>query len=338
MSKIELLFGRTRLAFVVVVTTLVRQDDSLIIICMVLERETPTAHAAGSDGEAQGPRERGGKTVRRLSVRVEDASELALGNRFSWKGKPPGDVNNGVNPRPAAPSAFPPSTHRHRQMPPLAIRLPSSVRHPPNSFSPSPPYHVHDSDTTEQIPSYSFRLIREEVRESSNTPSHITASSHHPSHIGWRWHLPLWLLFFGVTVSILTLLFLLTGTVYPIPGWWTRYGSHSLGVLKMAGDICRDGHLPSAINNDTMSQPLVPVSHVGPRRVFARSTSNGDIAIMGPTIMRRPSTSGPASLVDKTVRVDRSVAVAHSLTLYVISLLMLSAFRARPGPHPRHTT
>jgi hypothetical protein len=107
MSKIELLFGRTRLAFVVVVTTLVRQDDSLIIICMVLERETPTAHAAGSDGEAQGPRERGGKTVRRLSVRVEDASELALGNRFSWKGKPPGDVNNGVNPRPAAPSAFP---------------------------------------------------------------------------------------------------------------------------------------------------------------------------------------------------------------------------------------
>jgi len=195
-------------------------------------------------------------------------------------------------------------------MPALAIRLPSSVRHPPNPFSLSPRYHhAHDSDT-EQIPPYSFQVIREEARESSNTPFFFTLFSNHP-RIDWRWHLPLWLLFFGVTVSILTLLFLLTGTVYPVPGWWTRYGSHSLGVLKIAGDICRAGHLPSA-TNDSMLQPLAPVSHVGPGRVFARSTRNGDITTP-PTMMRRPSTSGPASLVDNTVRANQSVAIAHSL-------------------------
>jgi hypothetical protein len=143
--------------------------------------------------------------------------------------------------------------------------------------------------------------------------SHLTHRSSSPRfHItialDWRWHLPLWLLFFGVTVSIFTLLFLLTGTVYPIPGWWTRYSSHSLGVLKIAGDIC-GGHDLLTIN-DSMPQPLAPVSHVG--RVFARSTRNGGITTP-PTMMRRPSTSGPASLVDNTVRVNRSVAVVHSL-------------------------
>ena len=143
--------------------------------------------------------------------------------------------------------------------------------------------------------------------------SHLTCRSSSPCFhttlaLDWRWHLPLWLLFFGVTVSILTLLFLLTGTVYPIPGWWTRYSSHSLGVLKIAGDIC-GGHNLLAIN-DSMPQPLAPVSHVG--RVFARSTRNGGITTP-PTMMRRPSTSGPASLVDNTVRVNRNVAVAHSL-------------------------
>jgi hypothetical protein len=113
-------------------------------------------------------------------------------------------------------------------------------------------------------------------------------------------------------VSILTLLFLLTGTVYPIPGWWTRYGSHSLGVLKIAGDICHDGHLPSAVNGSMVTQPLAPVSHVVPRRVFARTRTNGYITT-APAMMRRPSTSGPASLVDKTVRANWSVVVAHSL-------------------------
>jgi hypothetical protein len=175
---------------------------------------------------------------------------------------------------------------------PTAILL-TSPRHPSNSFSPSP--LCYQDDDTEQSP-YSFMVIREEPRESLS--SIRSRSSHHC--IDCRWHLPLWLLFFGVTVSILTLLFLLTGTVYPIHGWWTRHGSQSLGVLKIAGDIYRAGHPPSAINNST-SHPLAPVSYVEPCHVFARSTRDGEFTIPS-TVMRRPSKSGPASLVDNSVR------------------------------------
>jgi hypothetical protein len=73
-------------------------------------------------------------------------------------------------------------------------------------------------------------------------------------------------------------------------------------VLKIAGDIYRAGEPPSAIN-DSISQPLAPVSYVEPRRVFARLIKDGDVtAPSSITTMRRPSTSGPASLVDNTVR------------------------------------
>lgn len=64
-------------------------------------------------------------------------------------------------------------------MPALSIRLPSSVRHPPNSFSLSPRYHAHDSDA-EQIPPYNFQVIPEEVRESSNSPFFFTLFSYYP--------------------------------------------------------------------------------------------------------------------------------------------------------------
>ncbi|KAI0270828.1 hypothetical protein BGY98DRAFT_234132 [Russula aff. rugulosa BPL654] len=164
-------------------------------------------------------------------------------------------------------------------MPATSFAIPlTSARRPSNSFLLSP--HCYEGDATEQIP-YRFTVIREERH--------------------CRWHLPLWLLFFGVTVSILTLLFLLTGSMYPIHGWWTRYGSESLGVLK---GICRAGHSPSAIN-DSVSHPLVPVNYVEPSHVFARSTRSGDF-IMPPTVMRRPSKSGPAFLVDNSVRASWS--------------------------------
>lgn len=192
------------------------------------------------------------------------------------------------------------------QMPATSFAIPlSSVRRPSNSFLLSP--HCYEGDT-EQIP-YRFTVVREESRElSTSTRSHSSYRC-----VDCRWHLPLWLLFFGATVSILTLLFLLTGSMYPIHGWWTRYGSQSLGVLK---GIYRGGHSPSAFN-DTVSHPLAPVSHVEPCRVFARSTRSGDF-IVPSTVMRRPSTSGPAFLVDNSVRASWSlggaaVAVAHLL-------------------------
>jgi hypothetical protein len=185
--------------------------------------------------------------------------------------------------------------------PAFAIRLPSA-RHPPNSFTLSPRYRDHDSDAERNLP-ISFEVIRDEVRESFSTlPAfyhvfflHITLA------LDCRWHLPLWLLVFGATESILTFLFLLTGTVYPIHGWWTRYGSHSLDVLKIAGDIYRAGE-PSFTINDSIAEPLGTVSYVEPRRLFARFTENGGVTTPYTTTMRRPSTSGPASLVDSTVR------------------------------------
>jgi len=184
------------------------------------------------------------------------------------------------------------------QMSATSIAIPlTSSRRPPNSFLLSP--HCYDGDT-EQSPCR-FTVIREESRESSTSTRGY--SSH--SCIDCRWHLPLWLLFFGVTVSILTLLFLLTGSIYPIHGWWTHYGTHSLGVLK---GIYHAGHPPSATNN-SVSYPLAPVSYVEPCRVFARSTRSGDF-VMPSTVMRRPSTNGPASLVDNSVRASWSAGGA----------------------------
>src|SRR5579863_1464154 len=183
--------------------------------------------------------------------------------------------------------------------PAFAIRLPS-VRHPSNSFTRSPRYRAHDSDAEQSTP-IRLEVIREEVRELFNTLLLFTFFFHITLASDCRWHLPLWLLFFGVTVSILTLLFLLTGTVCPIPGWWTRYGSDSFDVLKIAGDIYRVGQPPSAIN-ESMARPLGPISYVEPRRVFALLARNGAITTPSITTMRRPSTSGPVSIVDNTVR------------------------------------
>ena len=206
---------------------------------------------------------------------------------------------------------------------PTAIPL-TSPRHSSNSFSLSPPCY-HDEDTEQS--SYRFTVIREEPRESLSS---TRCRSSHPC-IDCRWHLPLWLLFFGVTVSILTLLFLLTGTVYPIHGWWTRYGSQSLSVLKIAGGIYRSGHPPSAIN-DTTSHPLAPISYVEPGHVFARSTRNGEFTIPS-TVMRRPSKSGPASLVDNSVRANRSAWQRHRGRYSFVRRYPVSAFFACPGPH-----
>lgn len=201
-------------------------------------------------------------------------------------------------------------------MPATSFTIPlTSPRRPSNSFLLLP--HCYEGDAAEQIP-YRFTVIREERRESS-TFSTGRIILLYPC-LDCRWHLPLWLLFFGVTVSILTLLFLLTGSMYPVHGWWTRYGSDSLGVLK---GICRAGHPPSAIN-DSVSHPLVPVSYVEPSRVFARSTRSGDLALPS-SVMRRPSTSGPAFLVDNSVRASWSPGgAAVSLVGAIILLLMLS--------------
>ena len=113
-----------------------------------------------------------------------------------------------------------------------------------------------------------------------------------------------------MTVSILTLLFLLTGTAYPIPGWWTRsgYSSHSLDVLEIAGDIYRPEHPLSAINDST-THALPPVGYGESGRVFAR-TSSGDIIVRSTTTMSRPSKSGPVSLVDNNVRSNCQSACA----------------------------
>ncbi|KAH9976792.1 hypothetical protein BGW80DRAFT_1290595 [Lactifluus volemus] len=104
-----------------------------------------------------------------------------------------------------------------------------------------------------------------------------------------RWRLPLWLSFFGVTVSIFTLLYLLTGTIYPAANPWMRFAPIPLAIY-------RPGHQPPV----SASQPLVQISYVEPDRVFTRVTQTGDVVMASPARMRRPSTSGPASVVDST--------------------------------------
>jgi len=101
-------------------------------------------------------------------------------------------------------------------------------------------------------------------------------------------------------VSILTLLFLLTGTIHPMPSWWTSYDSHPLGVLEFAGDTCRSGHPPSTTNDSASHHHLPPIRYAEPGRIVARLTSGGDTTAPS-VVMRRPSRSGPASLVDSTL-------------------------------------
>jgi hypothetical protein len=112
------------------------------------------------------------------------------------------------------------------------------------------------------------------------------------------WRLPLWLLLFGVMVSVLTLSYLLTGTVYP--NSWTRFGSESLDMFTASEGFYCAGHQPSTID-DAASNMVEPVSHATLDRVFAQISRSGDITMV-PSSIGRPSPCGPATLVDNTVR------------------------------------
>jgi len=107
-------------------------------------------------------------------------------------------------------------------------------------------------------------------------------------------------------VSALTLSFLLTGTVYPNSS--TRFGSESLGMLTAGERFYRSGHQPQTSHHDDDADldldldDAGPVSHTAPDRVFARiSRRSGEITI-APRGIGRPSSRGPATVVDHTVR------------------------------------
>ena len=139
----------------------------------------------------------------------------------------------------------------------------------------------------------------------------------HVTRVGCRWRLPLWLLFFGGTVSTLTLLYLLGSTIYPAANPWMRFSSHSL--------IYRPGH------------SSVHVSYVEPGHVFKRISKSGseDIIMPSTASMRRPSTSGPASLVDGTVRATEHLR-HHSFagnSVSELSLRLLWWFKSVSPPH-----
>lgn len=142
-----------------------------------------------------------------------------------------------------------------------------------------------------------------------------------------RWRLPLWLLLFGVMVSVLTLSYLLTGTVYP--NSWTRFSSESLDMLTASECFYHAGHWPPTID-DAASSMLELVSHSTPDRVFAQISKSGEIT-MAPNSIGRPSSCGPATLVDNTVRCALRCRVA-------VCSWFGAGFPARPGPHAtRHT-
>jgi hypothetical protein len=117
-----------------------------------------------------------------------------------------------------------------------------------------------------------------------------------------RWGLPLWLLLFSAMVSLLTLSFLLTGTVYP--NSWTRFSSESLGMLT-------EGFYRAGQQDDTTwSTMREPVSHATPDHVFARISRSGDITMV-PRSIGRPSSCGPATQVDSTASLLVQVRVPH---------------------------
>jgi len=118
-----------------------------------------------------------------------------------------------------------------------------------------------------------------------------------------RWRLPLWLLLFSAMVSVLTLSYLLTGTVYP--NSWTRFSSESLGVLTASEGFYRAGQ-----QDDATFGMLEPVSHPAPDHVFARISRSGDITMV-PKSIGRPSSCGPSTLVDDTVSLLVQVRMPH---------------------------
>ena len=160
------------------------------------------------------------------------------------------------------------------------------------------------------MPPYQPRPLRvKSLHQGGGKPCVLPHSSYfNPNFLtDCRWRLPLWLLLFGVVVSVLTLSYLLTGTVYP--NSWTRFSPESLGMLTASEGFYRAGHRPSTID-DAASNKLKPVSHSTLNRVFAQISKSGDITMVQSRI-GRPSFCGGATLVDNTVRFCR-VAMAHS--------------------------
>ncbi|KAH9061957.1 hypothetical protein EDB87DRAFT_1576281 [Lactarius vividus] len=145
---------------------------------------------------------------------------------------------------------------------------------------------------------------------------HHTSNGHHESNLyGFpvmleenhcRWRLPLWLLLFSGMVSVLTLSFLLTGTVYP--NSWTRFSSESMSMFSATEGFYRPGHQPSTFD-DAASSMLEPVSHAAPD-FFARISRSGDITMV-PRSIGRPSSCGPATLVDNSVSLLVQVRIPH---------------------------
>ncbi|KAH9020237.1 hypothetical protein EDB84DRAFT_1515548 [Lactarius hengduanensis] len=157
-------------------------------------------------------------------------------------------------------------------------------RHSSDPFSMSS--HHHTSNGHHESNLYGFSVVREE------------------NHC--RWRLPLWLLLFSGMVSVLTLSFLLTGTVYP--NSWTRFSSESMGMFSPAEGFYRPGHQPSTFDG-AASNMLEPVSHAAPD-FFARISRSGDIT-MAPRSIGRPSSCGPATLVDNSVSLLVQVRMPH---------------------------
>jgi hypothetical protein len=96
-----------------------------------------------------------------------------------------------------------------------------------------------------------------------------------------------------------------------------RFSSHSLGVFDAIKSIYRPGHQPLV----SASHPLVQISYVEPDRVFTRVTQTGDVVMASPARMRRPSTSGPASVVDSTVRGYRTICVVTMTLVHFSEIL-----------------
>jgi hypothetical protein len=111
-------------------------------------------------------------------------------------------------------------------------------------------------------------------------------------------------------VSLLTLSYLLTGTVYP--NSWTRFSSESMGMFT-------EGFYRPRQPDDAIFKP---VSHATPDHVFAQISRNGDITMV-PRSIGRPTSCGSAIQVDNTVRRPwRRVAVHSFVTLVQVSLLV----------------
>lgn len=163
----------------------------------------------------------------------------------------------------------------------------SGRRHSPDPF----PMSSHRRDNGAHHESNLY--IREREETCASPPNRLYLNPHLlVLRTGCHWRLPLWLLLFSGMVSLLTLSFLLTGTVYP--NSWTRFSSESLGMLT-------EGFYRAGQPDDSSPSLLESVSHATPDHVFAQISRSGDITMV-PRSIGRPSSCGPATQVDNTVR------------------------------------